>query len=81
MKYCSRYEFRTTCVKPMISNNTIEDVAKSISNARLYALRRFKKEKVLRPEFFEHGNNGFSDEEMEQLRAIAGQWVQQCVVR
>jgi len=55
----------------MISYNTIKNVAKSISNARL----------VLRPEFFEDGNNGFSDEEMEQLRAIAGQCVQQCVVR
>jgi len=81
MAYSHAYEFRTTCVKAIVSDTIIEDIAKSISNAQPYALQRFKKEKVLKPEFFEHGDNEFSDEEMEQLRTIAGQWVQQCVVR
>jgi len=81
MTHSPAYEFRTTCVKPIVSETIINDIAKSISNAQLYALQRFKKEKVLRPEFFKDSDNGFTDKEMEQLRTIAGQWVRKCLVR
>jgi len=81
MEYSPGYEFRTTCVRPMVSESIIEDIAKTIRNAQLYALQHFKAEKVLRPEFFEDRYTGFTNKEMEQLRAIAKPWVKRCIIR
>ncbi len=75
------YEFRTTCVKPLVDERVLENIARLISGAKLYALQRFHETEVLHPEFFQQGGAFFTDRELEALKAIAEPWVERCVVR
>jgi len=75
------YEFRTTCVKPIVTPQAIEGIARLIQGARLYVLQRFRDAHVLHPEFFDDGDCQYSREELEQLQTVAGKWVARCLVR
>jgi pyruvate formate lyase activating enzyme len=75
------YEFRTTCVKPIVTFETIENISHLIQGARLYALQRFRNSDVLHPEFFGGVENEYSDEELQQLRAAAEPRVNSCIMR
>ncbi len=75
------YEFRTTCVKPIVTPRTIENILELIKGARRYALQRFRNSGVLHPEFFQDGNCEYSRDEMLQLKAIAEQTVDECIIR
>jgi pyruvate formate lyase activating enzyme len=75
------YEFRTTCVKPIITPQTIENIALLIQGARMYALQRFSQHQVLHPEFFRNNNYAYSDEELMQLKGIAERSVVNCIIR
>jgi len=75
------YEFRTTCVKPIITHEAIENIARLIQGAKLYALQRFRNNVVLHPEFFREDHCEYVDEELEQLRLLAAPFVDRCIVR
>jgi pyruvate formate lyase activating enzyme len=75
------YEFRTTCVKPIVTLETIENMSHLIQGARLYALQRFRNKDVLHPEFFGGVENEYSDEELLQLKAAAEPHVKNCILR
>jgi len=75
------YEFRTTCLKPIITPQTIENISLLIQGARLYALQRFRQQRVLHPEFFRNNKHAYSDEELMQLKGIAEQSVANCIIR
>ena len=75
------YEFRTTCVRPMVDDRIIEGIALLIKGARLYALQKFVSKEVLQPEFFQGLDCGYSDEELFHFKSIAGKLVRECVVR
>jgi pyruvate formate lyase activating enzyme len=75
------YEFRTTCVKPMVTVETVENISHLIQGARLYALQRFRSRDVLHPEFFGGFENEYRDEELQQLKAVAAKRVAKCVIR
>jgi len=75
------YEFRTTCVKPIVTAEVVENICRLIEGAGLYALQRFHKSEMLHPDFFKDANYEYADEELKQLKAIAEPWVQQCIVR
>ena len=75
------YEFRTTCVKPIVTLGTIENISRLIRGARLYALQRFRSHDVLHPEFFGGTENEYSDEELTQLKAVAESRVHKCIIR
>ena len=75
------YEFRTTCVKPIVDAGVVENIAKTIKGATLYALQRFNNNGVLHPEFFKEGNGTYDDDELIALKSIAEPWVTQCIVR
>ena len=74
-------EFRTTCVKPIVTPEVIENISRLIKGARLYALQRFHKSRMLHPDFFKDINYEYSDDELMQLKAVADPWVQECIVR
>ena len=74
------YEFRTTCVKPIIDERIIEDIAKSIKGARRYVLQRFRDHKVLDPDYFERLGSFFGEHELFHLKSLAEPWVNQCVI-
>jgi pyruvate formate lyase activating enzyme len=75
------YEFRTTCVKPIVTHETVENISHLIQGARLYALQRFRSRDVLHPEFFGGVENEYRDEELMQLKAVAAKRVATCVIR
>jgi len=75
------YEFRTTCVKPIVMLDTVENISHLIQGARLYALQRFRNREVLHPEFFGGPENEYSDEELMELKAAAEPWVSDCILR
>ena len=75
------YEFRTTCIKPLVSEVIIENIAKTIKGAKLYVLQQFNKTEVLHPEFFEQTDAVYHDKDLEHFRAISKSWVQNCIVR
>ncbi|MBW2409904.1 MAG: anaerobic ribonucleoside-triphosphate reductase activating protein [Deltaproteobacteria bacterium] len=75
------YEFRTTCVKPIVTRQTVERICRRIQGAQLYVLQHFRKNVVLHPEFFQDCDYEYCDEELLQLKALAEQWVEKCIVR
>jgi pyruvate formate lyase activating enzyme len=75
------YEFRTTCVKPIVTAQIIENISRLINGADLYALQRFHQSEMLHPEFFKEANYEYNDDELKQLKAVAGPWVKECIVR
>jgi pyruvate formate lyase activating enzyme len=75
------YEFRTTCVRPLVTPSTIQHIARLISGSRRYTLQPFKACCMLRPDYFEGMDPTYSLEEMEHLRRIAAPWVSCCTVR
>jgi len=81
MESAIAYEFRTTCVKPIVTAQIIENICRLIQGAAVYALQRFHKTEMLHPEFFKEANYEYADEEMLQLKAVAAPWVKQCILR
>jgi pyruvate formate lyase activating enzyme len=75
------YEFRTTCVKPIVDEQTIKDIARTIKGARLFALQRFNNREVLNPEFFGKRDCSVDIQDLGRLKAIADPWVEKCIVR
>ena len=75
------YEFRTTCVRPIVGSETVETIGRLIRGCILYVLQQFSQARVLDPDFFENGKAGYDEKEMMHLRSIAESWVQKCIVR
>ncbi|MFO7739537.1 MAG: anaerobic ribonucleoside-triphosphate reductase activating protein [Desulfatiglandaceae bacterium] len=75
------YEFRTTCVRPIVNAKTVIDIVKIIKGAQLYALQRFHPGQVLDPRYFNCAEATYNDSEMINLRTLAAPWVQACIVR
>jgi pyruvate formate lyase activating enzyme len=75
------YEFRTTCVRPIVDARTVETIAQLIQGCFLYVLQQFSPLRVLEPGFFENRRAGYDHEEMMQLKSIAEPWVGKCIVR
>jgi len=75
------YEFRTTCVRPIVDAGAVETIARLIQGSFLYVLQNFSQERVLQPDFFENRKAGYDQEEMMQMKSIAETWVEKCIVR
>jgi pyruvate formate lyase activating enzyme len=75
------YEFKTTCIKPLVDENAIQIISRLISGASLYILQQFRNTSVLHPEFFIKYPVQYRKKELMRLKAIAEPWVQACRVR
>ena len=75
------YEFRTTCVKPIVNSHVIRKIAKIIKGATLYALQHFHNSRVLHPDFFQETSPEYSEDELMILKSIAEPWVKKCIIR
>ncbi|MBF0117976.1 MAG: anaerobic ribonucleoside-triphosphate reductase activating protein [Desulfobacterales bacterium] len=76
-----KYEFRTTCIKPIISENIIKNISQIISGASLYALQHFNNSKILEPSFFKSKNQIYDDNELAQFKYIVSPFVKECIIR
>jgi pyruvate formate lyase activating enzyme len=81
MGSATEYEFRTTCVKPIVTAGVVENICRLIEGAGLYALQRFHKSEMLHPDFFKDAGYEYTNDELRQLKAVASPWVKQCIVR
>ncbi|MBW1997729.1 MAG: anaerobic ribonucleoside-triphosphate reductase activating protein [Deltaproteobacteria bacterium] len=81
MKSGIAYEFRTTCVRPIVNEDDVLGIARIVQGAQTYVLQRFHGEKVLNPQFFRGGGQGYDDEGMFRLKCLAEPWVQKCIIR
>ena len=75
------YEFKTTCVKPLIDLNAIENICHLIQGARLYAIQQFQTTEVLNPGFFKNKDCRYTEDELRQFKSVADIWVERCIVR
>ncbi|MBN2062843.1 MAG: anaerobic ribonucleoside-triphosphate reductase activating protein [Deltaproteobacteria bacterium] len=81
MKSAPDYEFRTTCVRGFVDKRIIEDIARLIKGANLYALQPFQDTHVLHPELLAGRNPGFNRDELMDFKSVAEPWVKKCIVR
>ena len=72
------YEYRTTVAKGMHTADDIENMAVYIRGAKHYYLQNYIGGNTLDPNFW---GTPFSDEELEDFKKIAEQYVQHCEIR
>ncbi len=75
------YEFRTTCVKPLVDLDVIERLVGIIKGASRYVLQQCHLTKVLNPKFFMQKGVCYSEQELMRMKSVAAPWVKQCIVR
>jgi pyruvate formate lyase activating enzyme len=76
------YEFRTTCLRPLVNETSIKSILHCIKGAMLYALQRFQKNiLVLDPEFCQENACQYDDIELMHLKSVAEPFVKKCIVR
>ncbi len=75
------YEFRTTCVRGFVGNETIKRIVEIIEGANLYALQTFRLADMLNPEFFGDSSPEYSQDEMVEFKRLASPFVKECVIR
>ena len=73
------YEFRTTVLKCLISENDFEDIGKEIKGAKKYYLQKFIPTKILNPQFLK--KTTYNDEEFKVFQKTMADYVQFCNVR
>ena len=73
------HEFRTTVVKPLFEKEDFFEIGGLAENCKLYALQRFVPSKTLDKEFL--SRETYSDEELDDFKAIMGTFVQECIIR
>ena len=75
------YEFRTTCVRPFISAESMQRMAALIEGAKVYTIQKFCANQTLDPNFGSSGKCSFDDDELLDLKAIAEPLVESCMLR
>jgi pyruvate formate lyase activating enzyme len=75
------YEFRTTCVQPIITETIIDSIGRLIKGADRYVLQSYQDLRVLDPEYFSGIRPAFSPDQMIQFKQVAQKWVGDCIIR
>jgi len=75
------YEFRTTCFRPLINDQTMGRIAALIKGAKAYAIQKFYAKRTLDPDAGSSRDHFFDDNELWHLKAIAEPMVDYCFVR
>lgn len=73
------YEFRTTIVKSLLSQEGLKRIGESIRGAKRYYLQKFVPTKILNPQF--RRKVSYADEEFEQFREMMHEYVDTCEIR
>ena len=73
------HEFRATMVKPFFDKEDFLEIGRLAENCKLYALQRFVPSKTLDEEFL--SKETYSDQELDDFKAILETFVQKCIVR
>jgi len=73
------YELRTTVLPKYHDFEEIEKIAKMIKGAKIYYLQKFQNHKTYQKEFLKEKR--FTDQQLEEFRAIALKYLQNCKIR
>jgi pyruvate formate lyase activating enzyme len=73
------YEFRTTVVRSLLKRNDFIEIGNMIKDSRLYVLQRFVPSKLLDDRFLDADT--YSDDELNFIRRLMDDYVEQCIVR
>ncbi len=73
------YEFRTTIVKSLLSQEDLRRIGEAIRGARYYYLQKFVPTKILNPQF--RRKVTYTDEEFEEFRNMMDDYVETCKIR
>ena len=75
MEKAPAYEFRTTCVRPFISREILNDIGEMVRGAKSYILQKCsQKVRVLDPTFLKKEEHFFTDDEMLEFKDIIGKY-------
>lgn len=76
------YEFRTTCVRPFITQEIMETICRQIRGAQKYVLQKCSRNvQMLDPQFARVPDRFFSDLEIRELKTIAQKTVKNVIIR
>ena len=75
------HEFRTTCIRPLVTETVVKGICELIAGADRYALQRCRPSHVLDPAFFEKTDWNISENELQRFQQIAEKRVNACIVR
>ncbi len=76
------YEFRTTCVRPFITEEIMEKICRQIRGAQKYVLQKCSRNvHMLDPQFAQQPDRFFSDLEIQELKAIAQKTLKTVIIR
>ncbi len=82
MEKAPAYEFRTTCVRPMISREIMEDIGQMVRGAKSYILQKCSRNvRVLDPKFLSQEEHFFSGDEMLEFKDIIEKYGVPAIVR
>ena len=82
MEKAPAYEFRTTCVRPFISREILNDIGEMVRGAKSYILQKCSRNvTVLDPGFLKQETHFFTDDEMLEFKDIMGKYVVTSIVR
>ena len=82
MEFAPAYEFRTTCVRPFINGEIMEQIALQIKGAQKYVLQKCVHHgPMMDPQFSQNPDHFFSDQEILELRSIVESAVQEVQIR
>lgn len=82
MSLAPAYEFRTTCSKPFVTPDILDRIGRKVSGADQYILAKCSRNvKVLDSGFVKSDNHFFSDQEMNELKAVMEPYVKKVVLR
>ncbi|MFN7066149.1 MAG: anaerobic ribonucleoside-triphosphate reductase activating protein, partial [Aquificaceae bacterium] len=73
------YEFRTTVVKDLLSEEDIIQIGKLIKGAKRYYLQRFNPKKTLDPDY--RNKKSYTDQKLQNLVVMLKEYVEECCVR
>lgn len=73
------YEFRTTIVKCLLSQEDLRSIGEAIRGAKSYYLQKFVPTKILNPQFKRKVT--YTDEEFEVFRSMMSDYVETCTIR
>lgn len=69
MDQAPAYEFRTTCVRPLVSETVLDQIGSLVEGARSYVIQSCSRhDRILDPQWLKTGDRFFSESEMAALQ-------------
>ena len=75
------HEFRTTCVRPFITEEIIRKITVLIEGADRFVLQQFQDTGILNPTFFDDTGSPYTGSDLRNFRTLSQPYVGACAIR